>query len=234
MQVREYLSVARKRWWVVLLVALSAAAASYIFAKLQTPVYRSSVRLEVSGDLDYGNTLAIEKRLQQFAQRVRTTSIAWQVDRNLRTDLGADALLEKVKVATVPENLQIQVDVDDVDPQRAQRLALEMARVYGEQHAASEQGKSQEKQVLIAPLDQPTEPRLNWPQVRVLVLAAAILGLVVGVVLVFALEYFDDTLKTPEDVERYLALTTLGIVPLEKQAERPNPRPARDGALATH
>ncbi|MBI4491434.1 MAG: hypothetical protein HY690_01415 [Chloroflexi bacterium] len=231
LQLREYLAVAHKRWWVVLLVVVSAAAASFIFARLQTPLYRSSVRLEVSGDLDYGNTLAIEKRLQQFAQRVRTTAIARQVDRNLRADLGEEALLDKVKVAAVPENLQIQIEVDDVDPERAQRIAQEFARVYQEQHTASEQGKVQEKQVLIAPLDQPTEPRLSWPQTRVLVLAAGLLGLVLGLVLVFGLEYLDDTLKTPEDVERYLGLTTLGAVPLDRRIERPHPKPVRAGAL---
>lgn len=232
MQLREYLAVARKRWWLVLLLAASAAIASYLFAKLQDPVYRSSVRLEVSGDLDYGNTLAIEKRLQQFAQRIKTTRIAVEVDRNLRTDLAAEALLEKVKVAAVPENLQIQIDVDDVSPERAQLIAREFGRAFEEQHTASEQGKLQEKQVLIAPLDQPTEAKLSWPQPRVIVPAAAILGLVVGLLLVFVLEYLDDTLNTPEDVVRYLGLTTLGIIPVDKHPIARQPRRASDPSLA--
>lgn len=232
MPLSEYLAVARKRWWVIMLVAVSAAAASYLFARLQAPVYRSSVRLEVSGDLDYGNTLAIEKRLQQFAQRVKTTRIALEVDRNLRTDLGAEALLEKIKVAAVPENLQIQIDVDDYSPERAQLIAREVARVYEEQHAATEAGKIQEKQVLITPLDQPSDPRLYWPQTRVLVLAAALLGLVLGALLAFGLEYMDDTLKTPEDVERFLALTTLGLIPAEAAARAGRERARQPSLVA--
>jgi capsular polysaccharide biosynthesis protein len=214
-------------------VAASAAAVAFLFARLQSPVYRSTVRLEVSGDLDYGNTLAIEKRLQQFAQRIKTTRIALEVDRNLRTDLGPEALLEKIRVAAIPENLQIQVDVDDVSPERAQLIAREIAQVFEFQHTASEQGKVQEKQVLITPLDQPSEAALFWPQTRVLVLAAALLGLVLGVVLVFGLEYFDDTLKTPEDVDRFLGLTTLGVVPVDPFAARPRHGRARGLLLAS-
>ena len=44
-------------------------------------------------------------------------------------------------------------------------------------------------------------------------LLSVLMGLVGGVGLAFMRYYFDDTLKTPEDVERYLLLPTLGLVP---------------------
>jgi capsular exopolysaccharide synthesis family protein len=42
---------------------------------------------------------------------------------------------------------------------------------------------------------------------------AAIVGLAGGLGLAFVLEYLDDTLKNPQDAERYLNLPSLGIVP---------------------
>jgi polysaccharide biosynthesis transport protein len=45
------------------------------------------------------------------------------------------------------------------------------------------------------------------------VLAAAALGLFLGVGLVFFLEYLDSSVKTPEHVWRAVALSTLGVVP---------------------
>jgi capsular polysaccharide biosynthesis protein len=44
-------------------------------------------------------------------------------------------------------------------------------------------------------------------------MAGAILGLVLGVLLAFVLEYLDDTLKSSGDVERFTGLTTLGVIP---------------------
>jgi len=40
-----------------------------------------------------------------------------------------------------------------------------------------------------------------------------LLGLLLGVLAAFMLEYFDDTLKTPEDVEQKLRLAVLGVIP---------------------
>jgi len=42
---------------------------------------------------------------------------------------------------------------------------------------------------------------------------ALVLGLLAGLGAAFAREYFDNTLKTPQDVERYLGLPSLGVVP---------------------
>jgi len=40
-----------------------------------------------------------------------------------------------------------------------------------------------------------------------------LLGLMLGVLVAFGLEYLDDTLKTPEDIEQRLKLAVLGIIP---------------------
>ena len=42
---------------------------------------------------------------------------------------------------------------------------------------------------------------------------AIVVGLGVGVGLAVALEYFDTTVRNPDDVERYLGLPVIGIVP---------------------
>ena len=42
---------------------------------------------------------------------------------------------------------------------------------------------------------------------------AFILGLLIAVGLAFVIEYFDDTVKSADDVERYLGLTVLGTIP---------------------
>ncbi|MBW8367935.1 MAG: polysaccharide biosynthesis tyrosine autokinase [Arenimonas sp.] len=41
-------------------------------------------------------------------------------------------------------------------------------------------------------------------------------GLMLGVLLALAFEYLDDTLKSPEDVEKQLGLSVLGVIPLLK------------------
>lgn len=223
MQLREYLKVLSQHWWVVVLTGLFAALTAYGFAKTQTPIYRSSVKLEVTGRIDYGQILAIGQLLRQIAARVETTAVANTVDEQLRLDLGSDALLEKVHTQAFPDTIQIQIDVDDVDPSRAEQIAFALATVVKERQDALMAAVPQQERINLGIVDRPSVPRLFWPQTRILMTAAGLLGLVVGVVLAFVLDYLDDTLKDPEDVQRYLALPTLGTIPVVP-AGRPAPR----------
>ena len=72
----------------------------------------------------------------------------------------------------------------------------------------------------IAIIDRAQAPRLPVRPNSLLNLAIGLLlGLMLGVLLALVLEFLDDTLKTPEDVEQKLRLPVLGIVPkLQKQS----------------
>ena len=59
-----------------------------------------------------------------------------------------------------------------------------------------------------------TVPRVPIrPRKMVNLIIAILVGLLIGVGTALTIEYFDTTLKTPDDVERYLGLPVIGIVP---------------------
>jgi capsular polysaccharide biosynthesis protein len=184
-----------------------------IYAKAQTPVYRSSIRLEVSARFDNGQQLALERLLPQLSQRVRTTDVTREVDQRVKLDLGEQALLDKIRADAITASGQIQIEADDVDPGRVEATVLETARVFEEQHAARNQGIPTQDRAIVSILDRPTPARLVWPQTRVIGGAAALLGLFVGLLLALAIDYLDDTLKTAADVERTLGTITIGRIP---------------------
>ena len=51
------------------------------------------------------------------------------------------------------------------------------------------------------------------PNIKSNLIQAALAGLFIGVIFAFFLEYLDNTIKTPEDVKRYLGIRFLGPVP---------------------
>lgn len=217
----------------MLIVVASAVAVSVVYARLQTPVYRSSIRLEVSARFDNGQQLALERLLPQLAQRVRTTDVAREVDQRLRLDLGPQAILDRLRSEAVVPSGQIQLEADDVDPGRVESIVLETARVFEEQHAARNQGIPTQDRAIVSILDRPAPARLVWPQTRVIAGAAALLGLFVGALLALAIDYLDDTLKTAADVERALGLTTLGRIPRPLVLLTPRSRPESAGERVT-
>ena len=52
------------------------------------------------------------------------------------------------------------------------------------------------------------------PRRMINLIVAVLVGLFVGVGAALIIEYFDTTIKTPDDVERYLGLPVIGIVPI--------------------
>ena len=48
---------------------------------------------------------------------------------------------------------------------------------------------------------------------------AAVLGVMIGLFVVFLIEYLDNKIKTPQDIEKHLGLPILGVIPNEKLAK---------------
>jgi capsular polysaccharide biosynthesis protein len=207
-----------QRWWILVAAAVLAAAAAYAYVKLPwvEPRWRSSVLIQATGRLDYGNFLALEKELRPLAEQLRQLGIMREVNANLHTDMAPALILERTRAEPVLDSDQLRLDVEDSDPSRAQQLSLEIADVYARQHNAAEQGKLREERVLLTTLDRDNTAVLIWPLTRILVPAAGLLGLLVAGLVVIGMVYLDDSIRSPADVQRHLGLPLLGVVPRQR------------------
>ncbi|MEA2641129.1 MAG: protein tyrosine kinase modulator [Chloroflexota bacterium] len=213
MPLQEYAAILARRWWIVLLPALVAAVLGYTLARAEIPVYRSSIQLEVTGRIDNGQVLAIERLLKQLAARVSTTAVAQEVDQRLHLELGADAVLARIRTQAIPETLHIQIDVDDSSPERAEQIAQAVAQVAQERQTALMAIVPEQERVNETVFDRPEHARLVAPAFRSIVLAAAILGLMAGTVLAFV---FDSTERWRG---RAIRRSHLSVVPPAHSAE---------------
>jgi hypothetical protein len=199
----------------LLAAAIIAAVAAYAYLKMPwvQPRWRSSVLMQATGRLDYGNFLALEKELRPLAEQVLQLDIMHEVDQALHTDLAPETMLEHTRAEPVVDSDQIRIDVEDSDPTRAEQISLAIADVYTQQHNAAEQGKLREERVILSTLNRPNQSILIWPQTSIVVPAAGVLGLLVAGLVVLGLVYLDDTIRSPADVRRYVDLPLLGSIP---------------------
>ncbi len=229
----DYLRVLRKRWWLPPLVAVIAAASALLVARSQTPLFRSTSKLLVTpGRPDLGQQLTVEKQLRPMAQRMKTTEVARQVDETERFDLGPERLLARIRAEGMVDQGYVQIDAEDTDPERAERIAGAFAQVFAQQHAAADVGRPQAERLNVDVLDRPSAATQVWPQTRVVVLAAALIGLLGGFLLAHGLDYLDDTIRTAEDIERLLGLGTLARISRHTADELRN-EPGRAAMEAT-
>src|SRR5438067_5734155 len=135
----------------MILGAIAAAVvASYLFTRLQTPIYRATAFLTVTpARNDYGQTLVIENMLRQYARQLQTDFLAELVNDRLKLDLAVDRLRSKVKVAAVSEDLLLQIDVDDAEPAKARDIAYQWGKQFAENHQNAEANKTPQERIEI-------------------------------------------------------------------------------------
>src|SRR5512137_949396 len=214
MELRDYLRILRKRGWIILLTTLLTAAAAWGFSQVQTVEYKSSINVFVRPErIDNGTLLATKQILRGFVAFINSRNFAQQVIATLGLDMKPDTLKGKVTIASKDEDYIIQIDVVDTDPAQSNRIALEWANQFV-QWRDQDNLKQRKEDRVDANIVQEPIPNKFRPQTTLNVVAGAIIGLLLGVLIVFFLESIESNiLRSPDDVERVLGTTVIGAIP---------------------
>lgn len=215
MDLREYARVLFKRGWMVVLIALVGGLGAVGFSKLQQPIYRSTITLSaVPARPDYGQGLASKELLHNYSQQIVTTRLLQPVIDNLQLDISPEILKDRVNVSADEANLQINIEVKDPVQVNAPKVAQAIADAFIVKHRQDNLQIDQQNRILVDIQDGPTPVQLFSPQTKINAAAGGILGALVGVLIVFLLEYLESSyVRNADDVERLLGLTVLGSIP---------------------
>ncbi len=214
MQLKDYVAVVRKRWWVFLLCVAVTASAAYGFSKLETPMYRSAVKLYVQPSRsDLGLTLTAQNLVRQYSQLLSSDRFMRRIDEQLNLDLPPPLLRSRIKASGTADNLAIEIQADSPIPDQARDIAGALAAEFVADQERRMAALDRVDRIQILMYDDPSVPVINSPQTRLNVIAGAALGLLIAVAIVFILEYIDDTIKNDDDVERFVSLPVIGSIP---------------------
>jgi capsular polysaccharide biosynthesis protein len=222
MEITDYLSILRKRGWIIIVVALVAAASAYAFSKMQTPIYSAGVQLSVNpARLDWGLSNTIKDLLRNYAANIQTHSMAQKVIDRQSGDVGpldmkSDALLSKLFVSSDASSFTMQIEARDEDPEVAMHIAQTAAEVFVNDREEWNQRQRKEDRVDVTILDNVYFLGYEQysPNTKINVLAAALFGALVGILVIFFLEWLEtDVIRTAADVERAIDANVLGVIP---------------------
>jgi capsular polysaccharide biosynthesis protein len=217
MQLTDFVNVILKRWWVIALTTLAAAAAAYGVSKLLPDTYRSqAVYLALANQADNGLNIVLRNSMNSYRELVLQPDVLDQISQANGLDISGDQWMQDVNIQPRPDEQKIIIEVDapTLDQSMAmadavgERIVAEVNRINATLEGTARINVERIQQARLVSIQ---------PNTRINVLAGAILGFVVGLLLAFVLEYLDDTLKTSADVERFVGLTTLGAIPIAEK-----------------
>jgi len=213
-KIQDYVRILRHRGWIILLAAVVTAASAFVFSKLQTPVYRSSVEVSIQlARPDLGLTQSAKWLLNSFCATMWSERNAQEVIDRLDLMLTAKDLKDNVTFAADDARLVIKIDVDDYDGEQANQIANTWAVLFHEWRGDKNSRQNKEDRVYADVID-PASYRKLRPKTLVNVAAGGIFGLVIGAVVVFVLEWLEaGIVHLPQELERETGVTVLGVIP---------------------
>lgn len=214
-ELREIIAIIAKRWKLIVALFFLAVAGAYIYSNYYIkPVYRATATILVGQPTDGTRVLIQDVQLNRqlvktYGEIARSSMVAGAVIEELNLRMSPDQLKGMLSVNPVGDTELIAVSVRDYSPDRAAFLANGVAEVFIRQIARLMNVDN------VTVIDAATIPPAPiHPRPRQNMAVAAILAVMAGLFLTFVLEFMDNTLKTPQDVERVLNLPVLGTIPV--------------------
>jgi capsular polysaccharide biosynthesis protein len=222
MSLVDYLRILVRRGWIMLLLALIASGSAYLLTRAQPPVYRGTQSvIMLPSRIDLGLSAANRDTLEVYVNYLNSSFRAQNVIDQLQLDNLAAELQSRVNVVADSLRLTIQIEVDAPTEQ----LAKDIAAAYGQRlvdyRNELNQAARREDRVDAQLQDVPRASQIA-PRPSLYAAAGGVLGLLIGGVIVFMLEFLESSVvRRREDVERWLDLPVLTTVPADLEAAPP-------------
>lgn len=202
--------------WLILTGGLFAAAVGFaVSAFALTPIYESTTKIYIlnkseSATVTYSDVQMGTQLTKDYAELINSRYVLEEVIAKLSLpETEYEDLLDNVSVHTPADTRIVSITVTDTSPQQAMNIANCIREVAGE-HIQNVMDIDAVN--VVEEANMPTEKA--GPSVPKWTLFGGILGILLVCVAILVHYLMDDTIKTSEDVEKYLGLSTLALIPV--------------------
>lgn len=215
----DLFQVVFKKLHLVLLAGIIAALVAALVTKLfMTPVYTSTTKMYVlskqdansavtSSDLQAGSQLT-----KDYMELIKSRSVMEQVISQLQLDMSVDKLSGEITVSNTADTRILSISVENESPKLAKEIADAVRESASVQITQITQITDADAVNMVEEGNLPKDP--TSPNTMKNAMLGGILGIFLALGAIVLIYILDDTIKTPDDVERYLGLTVLTSIPI--------------------
>ena len=217
---RDYFQIIKKRFWLIASIVTAALVLTLVFSIfVQRPMYEASTKIIVNRapnnttlqQLDLNEVNTNIRMIDTYKEIIKTPAILDKViEKYPQFDITVEKLNKKIKVNSVNDTQVMTVIVSDHSYETAAEMVNAVSEVFKEEISGI--FNVQNVSILNKAKNNDAEIKPVSPNIPLNLVVAFIVALMLSVGLSFLLEYLDDTIKTEEDVDKYLGLPTLALI----------------------
>lgn len=211
----EMLGLLLSRIWVIIGVGILTAAVGFsISTFLISPTYKSTTKIYIlnktdSNSINYSDLQMGTQLTKDYAELINSRYVLESVIEKYSLNTDYEAFKKCVSVETPTDTRIVAITVEYGNPSDAMYLA-DAVREIASEHIQNVMDI--EAVNVVEPANMPTEPAspdiIKWTAI------AGVLGVLLVCLCIIVRYLMDDTIKTSDDVEKYLGLSTLALIPL--------------------
>lgn len=211
----EIIHVLLYRFWIVLGAGVVMALVCFgISAYVLPPVYESTTRIYILNKTDntavtYTDVQIGTQLTKDYAELINSRYVLEKVIERLSLeDMDYKDLMKKVSVDTPVDTRIVSITVEHTNPELAMKIANSIREAAG---AHIQNVMDIEAVNVVETANMPVEK--SGPSVIKWTLAGGLAGGFLACAVISIIFLLDDTIKCSEDVEKYLGLSTLAMIP---------------------
>lgn len=210
----ELLGVILHNLWIIIVSGVIVAAAALLVSYfIITPKYESVTKIYVISktnadtmtysDLQAGSTLT-----KDYKELVKSRPVLEEVLAETGIDVELKDLEEQITVEVPTDTRIVSITVEDKDPYEA-RIIADSVRIAAAKHI--QEVMDTEAVNVVEEASLPIEK--SSPSILKNTAIGYAVGLFLAIAIVIINYIMDDTIKTPDDVEKFLGVSVLGSIP---------------------
>ncbi len=210
----ELFAVLLGRAWLIISAGVFFALLSLFISKfIMTPLYSSTTKIyilnkEEGATVTYSDVQISTQLTQDYAQLIKSRYVLEEVIQTLHLDMDYDEFSSLVSIGTPDDTRIVSITVRDSDPMMAMKEA-NCVREIASKHI---QNVMDIDAINIAELaNMPTEK--YSPSAKRWTMIGGIAAVLVVSSIIILNYLMDDTIKSSDDIEAYLGLSTLAMIP---------------------
>lgn len=217
----EVINVLLGKIWLILSAAIFVALICFVVSKfVMIPTYESTTKIYILNKTDssavtYSDVQMGTQLTKDYAELINSRYVLEEVIQKLALEDEYDGLLKKVSVNTPTDTRIVSITVEDTDPVRAMNIA-NCIREVASDHIQNVMDI--EAVNVVETANMPTEKAS--PSVLKWTVIGGVIGAFIVCVIILLRYLMDDTIKTTEDVEKYLGLSTLTLIPVATDTKK--------------
>lgn len=204
-----------ENWKPIVVTIVIAALIGFGVTKfLMVPQYEASVNMivnakqESNGSLTNDNIVSAKNLVDTYAIILKSNIVLDRVINDLHMDISYEALSQRIQVSSVNNTPIMRVSVRDADPQLAEKIIQRISQIAPSVIVDAVEAGSCKTVSKVSANPNPVSPNTTHN-----VALAGIIGAIVSMGFVVVRALFQNYIKDDEDIQKYLQLPVLGVIP---------------------